>query len=189
MRRERATGLVNAVVSNWGRSPGLINSIQYVSVTPSGASLTTDTTINAVTVADTVVLFLGLSADNDANAARMKVALTSTTNIQFTVNTSPAFSTLTAKAVVIEFKAGFIKTNQDFEIALTGVASGTVTISAVAVANTMIIPRGWTVTATSQAINMTGGLSLTLTNTTTVTGARQGTTGNVALAGTALEFN
>lgn len=165
----------------------VIQSIQYVSVTFGGGDATKDATITAVVVANSVVIHLGDDALDAGNVTLTKCALTSTTNVRFTKNAAGASD---AKAVVIEFANGIIKSNQDFEVTIAAAAgSNTATITSVTTGKTAVLKRGMTYDNASQAMGNSLAHTLTLTDATTITGTREGTTGAVVLAGTALEFN
>ena len=144
-----------------------LQSLQYVSNTASPATTTRNSTISAVTLANTFQVYAGMwSSSTNINSARQYGELTSTTNLRITTGTA-GFISINYSTFVVELVSALVETGcQRGLISLSSSTSNTATISAVTVADAI----------TTWCGNSTGGTQwaniitrITLTNTTTVT--------------------
>lgn len=156
-------------VGLWGAS-SLIRSIQYITITFDGVGATATATIAAVDTSRTAVVFLGWQS-NDTTSTNSWVwstlALTNATTVTATkanATTAPA-----ARAVVIEFAPGIVKSVQSGVFTVT---SGTTnhTISAVNVSKSCLFPAGWRGDG-NPFRNDYENTALSLSSSTTVTGS------------------
>lgn len=176
-----------------------LQSIQFGTISMTTGQAFNTAAISAVVLANSVVIPLGATwgAVGDVwDTMGIKLALTSTTQVTASRFTQDGTGTPTVSFVVLEFAAGVVKSNQDFDVTMNAVNTNTATISAVTVAKSVIIPRGWTYdSALADGISSAGTTlirtlgNLTLTNTTTVTAVRGDATKKLILSGTVLEFN
>jgi hypothetical protein len=86
---------------------------------------------------------------------------------------------------VTSFMQSNIKAVYRGEITVSGTATNTATITAVVTAKSLIFPLGC---RSSQAANTDNSATVALTNTTTVTAARVGTTGDVIVGYQVVEY-
>lgn len=165
-----------------------VKSIQYVTATFGAGDATKDVDLgSAVVIANSVVMHLGDAIVNTGDIHNTSVDFVDTDTVRFTKNSAGAS---VATAVVIEFEAGVVLSKEDYEVTIANAASSsTDTITAVVVAKTWLIPRGQVYNNTSQTVGQQR-VNTILTNTTTVTCSRNdGTTGQLVIRGTALQFN
>lgn len=166
---EFASGILNSNVQT--------GTITGVSGTPQNSTLGT-----AVTVANTWLIYNGLTVTNTGNSLNEIgwISLTSTTNVQYTSGT-PSIVAYT----VCEFATGKVKSNKHGSITTT-TTSGTDTFTAVTVAFTFIQCLGNICNTTTASV---GFLDIVITNTTTATAERNGTTTSTTLGYCMMEFN
>lgn len=178
MRARRWQGPAHGVMAMGSQS--LILSIQSGTINLSTAQTSNTATINGVAPDHAMVLHGGVSAGG-AFTSRMdngvRLALTNGTTVTATRNNTDGGGGNTAVDVtytVIELKPGIIKSIQRSTITVNGVASNTATISAVDTAKSFVNNLG---TSTDTGQNTSGLADFLLTNATTVTMTRAGSTG------------
>lgn len=158
---------------------GVIKSVQQVSINIGAAALTATATITAVVVANSIIIYQGVDAAVNSQAAYeraiARLAITNTTTI--TATRGDSTNSTTVNAVIVEFASG-VNSIQAGTIAISTVqTSNTATISAVG-ANAFVLHVG---ASTITAATACGGAAtaVQLTNATTVTAT-------VGVAGAAL---
>ena len=165
---------MGGMVGLWGAN-SLIRSVQRG--TFSNADATTGTsTIVSVTPENCVGILLGSQSGNNGSAQSGDLAQWSLVGI--TNATTVSFSRAAANGVaracsfeIWEFNPGLIKSLQYAAISTGSSGSGTVTITAVNTSKSWLIPCGWQQQTVSVFDNVSYA-SVTLTNATTVTLAR-----------------
>lgn len=150
-----------------------VKSVQRGTVTVSAATSNT-ATISSVTTANSVVYLTGYSTASDAPTQyACDVTLTDATTVTVTKNTS--ISSVVAAFVVIEFQPWVIERIQDVSVTIAAASSSnTATITSIDTARSLTFDRGATVSSDRTDIFAYG----TLTNSTTYTATRGGTTGS-----------
>lgn len=168
----------------------VIKSIQYTSQTIAGGATSATSTITAVLTANSVLHFLGQKSDALVAALDVgdtNVKLTNTTTVTFARHTNT--SATIASAMVVEYYSNILKSNQDFAVSIVSTTTGTATISAVVIAKTSIVWRGWDYDTGGAANMNTGQGYLTgLSNTTTVGATGTAGAGTLIVYGTAAEY-
>jgi hypothetical protein len=159
-----------------------ITSIQTVSITIGNGSTSNTATISSVNTSNTVVVWGGFKTDDSgffAQAVWPRIELTDATTVTASRNISST-STVTVYATIVEFDSSMISSVQAGTVTLSSAqTSNTATISAVTTSRSVVFYLG--------AINAINGLTpaailftVALTNSTTVTVARN-TTGSSAM--------
>lgn len=176
-----------------------IQSVQYGTIAFTTVQASNTAAINPVVLANSVVIPLGdsFAAIGDVwDVVGLKVVLTSNVLVTASRFAQNGVGTPTISFMVIEFTTGAIKSNQDFDVTMNLVNTNTAVLgTAVTVAKTVIIPRGWTFdSGVADSITGAGTLiktlgKMTLTDATTITGTRGSALAKLILSGTALEFN
>ena len=176
MRRQRnllGPQGMGGMVSLWGAS-SLIRSVQYFSGTVNAA--TTNFTISAVDMANTVVLPLGVMssyADESFGVWQRAFTLSTATNVALIAGN---WVGETAYGVVLEFAPGVIKSLQTGNISLFGATAVTATITSVNTAKTIVLTS-----VKSNGDNLSANVydctGATLTNATTITASRNSASG------------
>lgn len=164
----------SGLVGMWGAS-SLIKSIQYGTISMSGSSGTA--AITAVDTANSFVLLNGRSSNwsggSGAQYFDTQVELTNSTTVTAYRITSGGI-TVVAAFVVVELMPGVARSIQSGLITIGTGTTNTATVTSVNTAKAWMIWTGNRANATSDD----SGLSyLTLTNSTTITATRGGTTG------------
>jgi len=170
---------------------GKTDSIQQGTVQIVGNATTNTATISSVTTARSAVLFNGGTTTDtqaaDVPSAMMTLSLTNATTVTG-VKASSLASTADTNFVVIEFAAGVTNNIQEVNITVANTASSnTATITSVDTSNTVLFPGGWLAPA-SNWVGTNTAFTTVLTNATTVTMARNGTSGENQQNVTAVEF-
>lgn len=167
MRRERATGLINSVVSNWGRSPKLILAMQAVDVTIAAGATTGTASITSVDMANSVLIFGGFStgvydgamSNGTYRPAAYHTALTMTNATTVTASRylTDASGTCIASGMVVSFVPGFVKSIQRGSLFGGYATSATVTITSVDISKAYVAYCG---TITEYSFNTSPGNNL-----------------------------
>jgi len=191
MRRQRnllGPQGMGGMVGLWGTN-SLIRSIQSGSANMQGAT-TSNFTIAAVDMTNCIVLSRGLTYGTDSDDIGYMVAywsLTNSTTATVTRNSGGSGSG-TWSATVIEFAPGIIKSRQSGVISMGGgQASLTATITSVDTAKSMVVFTGFIASAGTAAMASIWP-SLTLTNATTVTLARNTSSSGTGASYQVVEF-
>jgi hypothetical protein len=165
-----------------------IQSIQSGSIAITGSNTTATATISSVTTANAAVFFEGFTTTSSGTSAGVIVGTLELTN-STTVTVTRASTGLTAthNYTVVEFKPGVLSSIQKRSITMnTSATSNTDTISSVNTGNTLLLYNGIFTTLNTWADFL---YSLQMTNSTTVTLTRNGTsTTSRTLKYTVLEF-
>lgn len=145
----------------------IIQSIQYGSVTFAGATTADYTLPQAVTVANTALVWLGLTISADGAQIQNitpQITITSTTNVRATrTGTGTA---CTVYFCALEFKSSALQSSVQYGSAT--IAAGTATISSVTVANAVCFFNGYQRGGTGSGTSSQFGAAQ-LTGATTVT--------------------
>lgn len=161
--------MLRARVARWtGGQRGLVRSVQRATITITGATSNT-ATITAVDVGNARVVFLGSTHNNAASTMEKvlaMVALTNSTTVTASVNTSPGASSTIVSFEVIEYWPGVIKSVQRSTVTVGTPATLATTVDATKaqldwlgctntapvlqpdVASKIVLTNGTTVTAT-----------------------------------------
>lgn len=170
-------GTTNAVtvsfcVVEW--QGAVIQSIQKMHPTLNSSSLTDNETISAVTMANSIILFAGVTSSGTTHSGCLEaLQLTTTTNVQFK-RESTALGNHTVRYTVVEFVPGILTSMQRGTTQLT-TTSTTATISSVTTSKALLNSTGLASAGTTFARIWS---DIALTNSTTITIARDGTTNN-----------
>lgn len=168
-RRRVFTGSVlSARVAQWTQR-SVIKSIQRGTVTILAAATSGTAAITAVDVANSRLIYLGLTASDTAqtDSTPCRLTLTSATVITGNVNANGAQDRVISFEI-IEYWPGVIYTVQRANLTTTGATSGTATITAVDTTKTTIDLLGFSTTSAGSLIGE-GHVRLVLTNATTLT--------------------
>lgn len=181
--RNLAGGMLQSRVSAFGRPP-FIRSLQVVDSGSMGGS-NTPITITAVDMANTIVVYGGMQAADGSAIVAASIGyatLTNSTTVTFGIGNGTVAQQ--ARATVIEFYSGILRSVQRGVIAITGTTtSGTATIVTVNTTRAAVACLGCAVdTDTTSA-----PASVTLTNATTVT-ANRGKGGAVTSSATSVSW-
>lgn len=184
LRTRPGTRVKNVFLS----SGAVIKSVTTGLVTISNTSTSATLALPTVVVANTIVFVSGSqpssATDGSSNGAWAVVTNTTTATVTRTGTSGNLIVSVTA----IEFHRGVLRSNQDFTVSITaGLSENTATITAVVTGKTIVVSRGLDYDTADVVPGNTMG-SLTLTNTTTVTGTRPNTNNQLRLYGTAVEF-
>lgn len=151
-------------------SPGLIDSVEYGTVTIAAGNSTGTATISAVNANNTVLHFLGfLNADSTLapNVQYPRLSYSGTT-VTATTNTATVSNTV-AGFVVIQFKGAVLNQNvQSFSTSFNGATSTTQAITSSSLNNSLIFWSGYTSSETTNN-HSRSDCRHELTNATTVT--------------------
>lgn len=150
-----------------------VNSVQNGTISIS-ASTSGTATVTAVTTANAVAIYLGETTTSTSTIANWatRLTLTNSTTITATVNTS---STCTVGYSLIDFVSGTVNSVQQVSTTSTSAATTmTTTISSVTTGNCLLFYGG----QTNANANYANLHSADLTNATTVTWTRNGTSTN-----------
>lgn len=180
--------LIGAPLGFFSGGP-LVVSIQQVAITIAANATTGTATISSVPTATSSEHLNGYNLINtggDPSKDIAGIALTNSTTLTATRNTADASNALTVYASVIQWNPAYIKSIQRGTIALTGANSNTASI-AFTLTNSVVQYNGLTTTYTSSDPNQYQG-QLVLT-AGTVTATRGGTTNNMSVYYTLIEFN
>ena len=155
----------------------VIKSIQYGSITIAAAATSNTDTITAVDTTNSFLLHLDSSTtvtDKDFKDFETRLALTNATTVTATRNGTTETSTI--NFVVIELHPGNLKSNQSGTITIaSGTASNTDTITAVDTAKSILLHLGLSTSTSTLDAGEDVKCKLALTNATTVTATRNGT--------------
>ncbi len=172
-----------------GSPTSIIKSIQHVQITIAASTTSNTATINSVNTNYTAILFSGCQSGTSTSCADSftRVVLTDATTVTATRNTSNT-NTTTVSCAVIEFQSWALASNvQRGTISIASAsASNTATISSVTTSRAVVLRGGYT--TNNGAITASVYTNLELTNGTTVTAARDSTTGTVIAAYSVVEF-
>lgn len=172
----------------------IVGSVQYGSITIASAGTSNTATINSVDVNYSAVFYLGFTSnsasDNFASRNNVTLALTNSTTVTCTRGVNPSFTT-TGRFCVVEFSRFVVKSVQSRSVTLTSANNAdTDTISSVDINSSMILYNGSTQSATGINNIKEWAYWLTLTNSTTTTLTRAGTsTTSHVVRYTVLEFH
>lgn len=168
----------------------IIQSIQQVQITIGLNAASNTATISSVNTSNTVLLFNGQTTNStNPDVTMCRVALTNGTTVTATRGASSSGVTTTVRCTVLEFTSAAVT---------TGAQTGTITIAAASTSNTATIStvgttRTWCVyqglTTTNTSINNSTFTNLELTNATTVTAARNGSSNNAIIGYTIIELS
>ena len=175
-------------LSGAGARPSIIKSIQHVQITIAASSTSNTATITSVDTNYTAILLSGFQSGTSTSSANAfpRAVLTNATTVTATRDTSST-NTVTISVAVIEFQSWVLASNvQRGTISLTSVASNTATISSVTTSRAVVLSGGYTTTTGGSSTSLYTNLELT--NSTTVTAARTGTTGTNVVAYSVVEF-
>ena len=168
---------------------GAIQSVQQVASASSGTAVNVSAATSAYVVAHSMLAYGGfLTANTTIPSALWRINFNVSGQVDFARNTGTSGS-WTNFCTVIEFVSGVLTSQQAAGVTLNSVASNTVTVTAVVVANSFYLFTGIISAAASTAPD-TFYHKGTLTNTTTVTITRQ-TAGitTSTVSGRVIEFN
>lgn len=166
-------------------STTLVRSVQQVTITIAANATSGTATISSVDTTKSLPLSRSQSTDNTTTSAAevfARVELTNATTVTAYRNTASATNTVTVIATIIEFTAAAVNSVQTGTIAITG-TSNTATISAVTTGVPVYL--GLTTTQTVTAAN-TLLATVELTNSTTVTAARDTSSADTVTVGYAV---
>lgn len=182
-RRWLQTGsALSARVGQWTQ-PGIIKSIQRGTITIANAALTNTATITSVVPGNTRLVYLGNNTANSggggtgASPTQVRIDLTNATTI-----TATRLDTTDAVIVgyeVMEYWPGVLRSVQRATVTATGAVSGTATLATTlqTITKATIDVLGWNNNTAFDATNFNAYVALT--NTTTVTLTRIGTSNNM----------
>lgn len=165
-----------------------IQSIQPFSITIASGSTSNTATISAVTTNNAIIIFDGCEGNNAANASRSLgyCTLTNSTTVTATRNSGTS-STCTVKGTVVEFTGAAVNVAAQYgTVTLASVASNTATITSVDITKAVIIYLG--MSTSNGGLSTSVWTNVELTNSTTVTATRTGTTGTNVVSFCVLEF-
>lgn len=189
-RNTSATNTVTLYVTVVEWKSSAVNSIQSgTASTSSGTSGTA--TITSVTTGNSIVLYNGQVCQVTGSSAQsttiVHIQLTNATTVTVTRGASSG-SAVIGHFMVLEFKSGILQSStQNGTIAIAAAStSNTATITSVTTANTLLLYNGQISSNGSDAGN--SWAYLVLTNATTVTATRVGTSGTQTPAFSVLEF-
>lgn len=189
-RRAVMTGSgLSSRVSQW-KARGFIKSVQTGSVVIANGALTATATLAAVDPANSFVLFAGQAFNNGADviSSRFQGYLTLTNATTVTATRMDANAQLTVNFTVVEYVPGVMKSVQAFTITVgAGLLTATATVTEVDVSKTLLV-FGGTNTSEPNGHGAHFCARLTLTNSTTVTLARDGSNNVATGTGTAVQF-
>lgn len=174
----------------FGKLP-VVKSVQHGSITLNATETSDTAAITSVDTTNSMILYLSAMRDGipDTNwdDIMSKVELTNATTVTAS-RIGPALLSY-VKFCVVEFYPGLVKSNQSGTIAITG-TSNTATITAVDTAKSICVYLGNTSTTASSAIQYINSalVRVTLTNTTTVTGTRDGSDDAATVGYQVVEF-
>ena len=152
----------------------LIKSIQY-------GTVETSATVNAVVVANSILINTGFTMADDSPDKLNRITLTNTTTVTQTGAGMCSF-------VLIEFEPGVIKSKQSGSISLDSATSNTATISSVSTTKSIVLKMGQASTTSGSSLG--GHLAMvTLTNATTVTATCLGSETDNNVYFDVIEFN
>ena len=171
----------------------MVESIQMGTISLTGTTASNTATITSVNTARSVVVLIGLnSGSGNHHNIFHTLDLTNATTVTATAATTVTSSTRSVQYAVIQFKAGVVNSIQKVTPSL-GVTdtSATSTITAVNRGRSILFPGGMRKTAGTTSTANFNFCTLDLTNTTTVTFARntQNGTDTYVAAATVVEFN
>lgn len=159
------SGAVNILTTLTRRS--FVKSVQHVSITIASGNTTGTAIISAVDVSKSIRVYQGItteaSAANQYNRASTRVALTDSTHVTATRNTTG--SAVTVNVTIIEFLSGVNSIQSGIITIAGGTQSNTAIISAVG-AKAFVLFGGSSTAGTTAAAS---GTSVELTDSTTVT--------------------
>ncbi len=186
--RTRLTGNAfgSGLVSAWLRR-STVKSIQNGIIVIGAASTSNTAAITAVRLADSLLVYVGWAADPTAvTILEDNCLLTFTSSTVITASHDTAGQNLAAGFQVIEYWPGIIRSVQRGTIVIAnGTASNTATITTVNTTKSIVTFLGTTFTAIAAVDERA---RLTLTNSTTVTANRVGTTDTVTIGYQVVEY-
>jgi hypothetical protein len=164
-----------------------IESIQHGTISLGTSDTTGTTTITEVDTSKSAVIFLGSSGptDGDCPAGRAFCRVTLTNGTTVTGSREYSGAERTIAFIVVEFSGDGIAA-QAGTITIDD-TTGTTTITEVDTSKTILLPGGWTYNS-NVALRSYMIPRIALTNSTTVTGIRERSTGEVVAGFTAVEF-
>jgi hypothetical protein len=153
------------------------------------SSTSTTQTINSVDTNKSLIIYAGSNGNSSSNGANIQQYATLTNGTTVTINTNSAGSlSCQYNFFVVEFATGVLNSNiQRGTTTLTGVASNTSTISGVNTSKSIINLLRFTCSQTTANIPNVQ-TNAVLTNSTTVTIARNSSTNNVTASWEVAEF-
>lgn len=170
----------------------VVKSVQKIANTTATSSLTYNSTISAVTAANTILLFNGVDAPAAITTANwyFYYELTTTTNVRAT-RSGTGTNSKTYYVTVLEFQSGILKSSQKaLDTIAAGSSSHGTTVTAVNTNNAILNYAGRTITNATTLAN--SYVAAILTNSTTVTlnmGANVAAGGTATVARELIEFN
>ncbi len=171
-------------------TPGIIKSIQKIAATQATSGTTLDATISAVTTANTVVFWNGMTTalgTGDSESSAYYQQLQSTTNVRFT-RTGTSTTTRTLYATVVEFNTGYVKTKEAAAPAFTASDTQIDTGGATVVASKTLISFGGRAPGSLLAPD-SGTCAIYSTSTSNTRARRNTASGTLTGAYERLEFN
>ena len=161
-------------VAQWNQR-SLIKSIQRGIITMTSGVTTDTATITAVVPDHCRLIYLGAidPADVTVDISACRIALTNSTTITATVNSTSAGGSRVVSYEIQEFWPGVLRSVQRGTLSTAAAASGTATITSVNTTHATVDALGFTTTATATEVG-TNQFSLVLTNATTITGTGLG---------------
>lgn len=167
----------------------LNSNVQVFSTAWSNAVTSTTQTITSVSTTNSILIWGGESTTDAGGleVARQRATLTNATTVTINIGTAGT-GTNTYNFTVVEFAAGVLsQAVQRGTIALNGVASNTATITSVNTTKTAAYSLGNSTTVNTAQDR--ANVALELTNSTTLTGTKQTSTGNSTVGYAVAEFS
>lgn len=169
----------------------LNQAVQAISKSWVSSGTSTTSTITSVNTSRSLIIYAGQQSDGTTNGARLKqkAMLTNSTTVTFDVNTANS-QNLIYNCHVVEFVSGVLASSAQRGTTTISASStsNTSTISSVTTSKSLLSFLGATTTLTT---NSQGSIlaGTSLTNSTTVTASRGGTSNAVTASWEVMEFN
>ncbi len=161
---------------------------QYVEITIAAGATSGTATITAVGSLAFVLHGFFTCAGLNGNSTYSRIDLTNSTTVTATRNTSDAGNAVVVRACVVDPSSSLVESVEQGTIGFTaGVGSNTATIAGVDTSRSTAIWIGQ-INNTSTAASTSAYCSVTLTNGTTVTGTRSGTSGTATVGFVVVQF-
>lgn len=170
-------------------SSAVLKSITQSSITIANASGSNTASVNVVQ-ANSILVYQGCesadaSTDENSFNARITLSADGQTVTATRVGTAQA---LVVRFAIFEFYPGVLKSCQYGTVTLTATSTNTAAISSVDITKASAISLGFTNSGSTGTTGQNVETSVTLTNATTVTSTRGGSTDNVVLSFVVPEF-
>lgn len=171
--------------------PDSVKSVQYIEITIGHGAISNSATINPVNIANSVVVYLGVSTTILSQAPDdllTRVELSNSTTV--TASRIGFGQDATTSCAIIEFEAAVVKSKQSGTILISSASYNTATITPVNTAKSLLFYCGSTTNYTSNNYPRHSHGRLDLTNSTTVTASRGGAgVYQLTLGWNLIEFN